>query len=809
MQWFEAKPWTTQQSNPTRARHTNTLHWRTEHKPALLLLELRGRDVLCRRGQSNFSQKSQAKAKCADSGEIGLLPPTLFPIGWSLAHPSVHRASATGAAQFAPTLTSICSKERNCFHRSQIIFSGVNPILTFEDYWEEFRMILYEEMMAVAKCVDTSLVLRSFRGKIFRRRAAVPVNDNVSNLRSNWQPTLEDVKEGYMVGSFRSTTYNLINKTAKLTQKLQLPSADVNVATPSEPFTRSVRQVPIEVDHRRFSTICLKDPDVTRQNFIMIGHPFGPEIFSMVAFNFYHDKYGFETSVTAPSARKVAEEVHFLLGAQFEEKKLQLTPLPAILGTAGKLKGKLMFGACQLWGKVGRAFFRPILERQYMKDMDADRMCLNAPPGEVSLRCEKKCDVVIFTDGSTCGPRKKERGRDRVGAVMFHRREYCPFQFSQVIRKDEEDPVESLQIRALRIGRHVITCLSAKPSDGGLQALAMGSRDDLFRACVDCGLKTGCYCDGLVFEAVRFAIANIEEGKRNSSADCLLDVNALEIVARQRWATQAWVRESEEPLSIACRLPRQLRECLTSMERLRSLAKVIQKGGPCFEAPPTSHIAYQPCKKVKALSKASSDKETDEPETEGPETEETEETEAEDADAGEGILSERNLESEMLVQMNELLHTEAEPGDRSETDSVSDEQNDLPEEEIDEEADLEGIGSVAEADSGFGPMSLHSQFVRCKVCGEQEKVEKVEFPALRIRLSCRSVATWNAQVLQLFHSEEDREQGHYAESADWSHEWTNEWTNEWSNQWPRARQPAGKRYGSIAMDFQVAEALPI
>ena len=57
----------------------------------------------------------------------------------------------------------------------------------------------------------------------------------------------------------------------------------------------------------------------------------------MVAFNFYHDKYGFETSVTAPSARKVAEEVHFLLGAQFEEKKLQLTPLPAILGVACNL----------------------------------------------------------------------------------------------------------------------------------------------------------------------------------------------------------------------------------------------------------------------------------------------------------------------------------------------------------------------------------------------------------------------------------------------------------------------------------------
>ena len=36
-------------------------------------------------------------------------------------------------------------------------------------------------------------------------------------------------------------------------------------------------------------------------------------------------------------------------------------------GTAGKLKGKLMFGASQLWGKVGRAFLRVISERQYMR----------------------------------------------------------------------------------------------------------------------------------------------------------------------------------------------------------------------------------------------------------------------------------------------------------------------------------------------------------------------------------------------------------------------------------------------------------
>ena len=32
-------------------------------------------------------------------------------------------------------------------------------------------------------------------------------------------------------------------------------------------------------------------------------------------------------------------------------------------GTAGKLKGKLMFGASQLWGKLGRAFLRVIFRK--------------------------------------------------------------------------------------------------------------------------------------------------------------------------------------------------------------------------------------------------------------------------------------------------------------------------------------------------------------------------------------------------------------------------------------------------------------
>jgi hypothetical protein len=152
----------------------------------------------------------------------------------------------------------------------------------------------------------------------------------------------------------------------------------------------------------------------------MVGHSFGlvsanynrrsaaineilVSLFKLVAFSFYDDKYGFEPAASAASAREVAESVHWWLGAKFDQKKLQLSPDPTILGvtynlrlmqleikedrrrdlleeidsilksgcldpgSAGKLKGRLMFGASQLWGKIGRAFLRPISERQYWK----------------------------------------------------------------------------------------------------------------------------------------------------------------------------------------------------------------------------------------------------------------------------------------------------------------------------------------------------------------------------------------------------------------------------------------------------------
>ena len=75
------------------------------------------------------------------------------------------------------------------------------------------------------------------------------------------------------------------------------------------------RQLPIRPDHRKCSVICLKDPDDgVPKFFVMIGHSFGlvaavynynrrsaaindilVHLFNVVAFNFYDDKYGFET----------------------------------------------------------------------------------------------------------------------------------------------------------------------------------------------------------------------------------------------------------------------------------------------------------------------------------------------------------------------------------------------------------------------------------------------------------------------------------------------------------------------------------
>ena len=378
------------------------------------------------------------------------------------------------------------------------------------------------------------------RKKIVSRVASVPVTENLQKI---WDATIEDVQEGSSIGPFRSeaevtselgsddwiptqrfevvqknkvrgcdsATTNLINQITVITEKLQLPSTDVNVSAiralrSAAPWKelggwvlderKAYRQVAIRPDHRKFSVICLKDPSSGVPNFfIMIGHSFGlvsavynynrrsaalneilVSLFKLVAFSFYDDKYGFEPLETVTSARLVAECVHLWLGAKFDQKKLQLCRDPTILGvtydlerfvllikaerrielleeidailrvglldpgSAGKLKGKLMFGASQLWGKVGRAFLRVISERQYARFPPSESFNLDdalveslsqwrslvesGPPRPIDLQVKKQADAVIFTDGFTPDPRE---------AVIFDRRLLAPRQFTAIV----------------------------------------------------------------------------------------------------------------------------------------------------------------------------------------------------------------------------------------------------------------------------------------------------------------------------------------------------------------------------------------
>ena len=62
------------------------------------------------------------------------------------------------------------------------------------------------------------------------------------------------------------------------------------------------------------------------------------KLFGLAAFSVYDDKYGFEPSATAANARFIAENVHWWLGARFDQKKLHLSVAPTILRVTYNLK---------------------------------------------------------------------------------------------------------------------------------------------------------------------------------------------------------------------------------------------------------------------------------------------------------------------------------------------------------------------------------------------------------------------------------------------------------------------------------------
>ena len=120
----------------------------------------------------------------------------------------------------------------------------------------------------------------------------------------------------------------------------------------------------------------------------------------------------------------------YLLKIKKSQKKELFDEISMILeheelspGQAGKLRGKLMFGASQLWGKIGRAFLRALSDPQYSRKTSATALTpallyslykwrtlvMHGPPRPIPSSGPRKTDVVIFTDGSAPSTNRKIR----------------------------------------------------------------------------------------------------------------------------------------------------------------------------------------------------------------------------------------------------------------------------------------------------------------------------------------------------------------------------------------------------------------
>ncbi|CAE8695435.1 unnamed protein product, partial [Polarella glacialis] len=135
----------------------------------------------------------------------------------------------------------------------------------------------------------------------------------------------------------------------------------------------------------------------------------------------------------------------------------------------------------------------------------------------------------------------------------------------------------------------------------------------------------------------------------------------------------------------------------------------------------------------------------------------------------------------------------------------------------DVELDVEGEGEdpVDESNFGFGPVSLHSKFVKCKVCGNQEKVDRVEFPTLRIRLSCRtSISPMSENVLRLLGggaTNSSSKGGGKGQSSQWQEKSRSKWSSSWESAWGgeyEEKPSKSNKVKSSASDSTYASSVP-
>ena len=197
---------------------------------------------------------------------------------------------------------------------------------------------------------------------------------------------------------------------------------------------------------------------------------------------YYDDKFAFEPVGTCASSFLAAVLVHQWVGAVFNSSKLAFGDVLRVLGVqydlprsvicvtddrrtklldsirgifasgkfgsglAGKLRGQLGFAASQFWGKVGRAYFRSLSERQYDKSGRSDvtlaielslrswtKILCTGRPRPIVGAINRCADVVIFTDGFFPNPRRGESGIARVGGVIFDRERSKPMWFTKPI----------------------------------------------------------------------------------------------------------------------------------------------------------------------------------------------------------------------------------------------------------------------------------------------------------------------------------------------------------------------------------------
>eukprot|EP00931_Biecheleriopsis_adriatica_P046868 TRINITY_DN26966_c0_g1_i1.p1 TRINITY_DN26966_c0_g1~~TRINITY_DN26966_c0_g1_i1.p1 ORF type:complete len:1281 (-),score=213.30 TRINITY_DN26966_c0_g1_i1:39-3860(-) len=291
-----------------------------------------------------------------------------------------------------------------------------------------------------------------------------------------------------------------------------------------------------------------------------------------------------------------------------------------------------------------------------------------------------------------------------------------------------------------------------------------------------------------------------------------------------------------EPLCVCCRLPLQLRQCLTdTLQRDMAAEEILSAEAtqlcdillmtdpePVVSTPAASTTdSDSEAKKSDVASKKGSDSDTikefkvrdDFLERFSFSAEERKEVlaaldkvtpeEQSSAVSGFQATGERSEVVELFCKHVDALLKCGEcrafdkSSDVGETDFI---ESDLPgsesgetegdEDELAEEQDLDEVGPVADtSESSSGPVSFSSKFVKCKVCGEQEKIDRVEFTTLGIRLSCRtSVAPMSDTLMRLLIP--DSQRNCYDKSSQWPQWWDRwedkRWWDEWGDNWQQA-----------------------